>query len=255
MARTRLVGVKATTAQATTPPPAPEPANPSASAVKPSAGTGADASVPEAEHTTSGVFEVSLEGLGASAQDIEALRRIRASSPARPLQPNKSRKLDRLHPKHNHPNSRVQHRRVQQPTTSTSTSGRHGTSTYSRGKSPACCHNSTQLLRQQPQHQQPSRRPHRRPSSTSGTLYRPCKCSWTNGGIKRMHPKVRASASDTDKNTDKGRNTSRRTTPHSATLSRCPRSRSSSRAHHGPVASTPTPYPSTMETMIPKSSS
>jgi hypothetical protein len=39
-------------------------------------GTGAGASIPEVEHTTSGVFEVSLEGLGASAQDIEALRRI-----------------------------------------------------------------------------------------------------------------------------------------------------------------------------------
>jgi hypothetical protein len=41
-------------------------------------GTGAGPSVPEVEHTTSGVFEVNLEGLGASAQDIEALRRIRA---------------------------------------------------------------------------------------------------------------------------------------------------------------------------------
>jgi hypothetical protein len=30
------------------------------------------------EHTTSGVFEVSLEGLGASAQDMKALRRIQA---------------------------------------------------------------------------------------------------------------------------------------------------------------------------------
>jgi hypothetical protein len=33
-------------------------------------------SIPEVEHTASGVFEVSLEGLGASVQDIEALRRI-----------------------------------------------------------------------------------------------------------------------------------------------------------------------------------
>jgi hypothetical protein len=54
----------------------PELANPSALAVQPSAGTGADASVPEVEHTASGVFEVSLEGLGALTQDIEALRRI-----------------------------------------------------------------------------------------------------------------------------------------------------------------------------------
>jgi hypothetical protein len=48
-----------------------EPANPSASA-----GTGTGPSAPEVEHTASGMFEVSLEGLGASAQDIEALRRI-----------------------------------------------------------------------------------------------------------------------------------------------------------------------------------
>jgi hypothetical protein len=41
-------------------------------------GTGAGASISEVEHNASGVFEVSLEGLGASAQDIEALRRIRA---------------------------------------------------------------------------------------------------------------------------------------------------------------------------------
>jgi hypothetical protein len=80
MVRTRLAGAEATTAQATTPPPAPEPANPLASAVQPSAGTGADANVPEVEHTASGVFEVSLDGLRASAQDIEALRRIRALS-------------------------------------------------------------------------------------------------------------------------------------------------------------------------------
>jgi hypothetical protein len=76
MARTRSTGAVSTTAQASTPPLAPEPANPSASAVQPSAGTGAGPSVPEVEHTASGVFEVSLEGLGASAQDIEVLRRI-----------------------------------------------------------------------------------------------------------------------------------------------------------------------------------
>jgi hypothetical protein len=66
MARTRSAGAEATTAQTSTPPLAPEPANPSA-------GTGAGPSVPEVEHTASGVFEVSLEGLGALAQDIEAL--------------------------------------------------------------------------------------------------------------------------------------------------------------------------------------
>jgi hypothetical protein len=65
-------------AQASTPPPAPELAKPSAPAAHPSAGTGADASIPEVEHTASGVFEVSLEGLGASVQDIEALRRTQA---------------------------------------------------------------------------------------------------------------------------------------------------------------------------------
>jgi hypothetical protein len=78
MARTRSADAEATTAQASTPPLAPEPANPSVSVVQLSAGTCAGASVLEVEHTASGVFEVSLEGLGASAQDIEALRRIRA---------------------------------------------------------------------------------------------------------------------------------------------------------------------------------
>jgi hypothetical protein len=73
-----ISGAEAATAQAPTPLLAPEPANPSASAVQPSAGTGAGASVPEVEHTASGVFEVSLEGLGAWTQDIEVLRRIRA---------------------------------------------------------------------------------------------------------------------------------------------------------------------------------
>jgi hypothetical protein len=78
MVTTRSAGAEATTVQATTPPPAPEATNPSASAAQPSAGTGADASALELEHTASGAFEVSLEGLGASAQDIEAQRRIRA---------------------------------------------------------------------------------------------------------------------------------------------------------------------------------
>jgi hypothetical protein len=73
MARTRLAGAEATTAQASTPPLAPEPANYSVSAVQPSAGTVAGATAPEVEHTALRVFEVSLEGLGASAQDIEPL--------------------------------------------------------------------------------------------------------------------------------------------------------------------------------------
>jgi hypothetical protein len=78
MARTRSAGAKATTTQPPTPPPTLEPANPSASVAQPSAGTGTDASPVEVEHSASRVFEVSLKGLGASALDIEALRRIRA---------------------------------------------------------------------------------------------------------------------------------------------------------------------------------
>jgi hypothetical protein len=130
-----------------------------------------------------------------------------------------------------------------------STSGRlSGTSPYSRGKSPVHCHSSTSLLRQPHQHQQPLRRPCRRPSSTSSILYRPCKLSWTNGRSRRMH--LKGKVSDTDRNAGKGRNTSCQTTPCSATLSRCPRSRSSSRAPHGPVALTLTPCLSTMDTTI-----
>jgi hypothetical protein len=91
MARTRSAGAEAATAQAATPPLVSEPANPSPSSVQPSAGTGARTSAPVVEHTASGMFEVSLEGLGASAQDIEALRRIQAliagkSVPAHPEQ-------------------------------------------------------------------------------------------------------------------------------------------------------------------------
>jgi hypothetical protein len=78
MARTCSARAEATTTQAPTPPLALEVANPSSSMVQPSVGTGADASASEVEHTATGVFEVTLEGLGASAQDIEALRRIRA---------------------------------------------------------------------------------------------------------------------------------------------------------------------------------
>jgi hypothetical protein len=63
-------------------------------------------SIPEVEHTASGVFEVSLEGLRASTQDIEALRRIQALIRARPQQPNKSKKIGRLRPKHNCPSNR-----------------------------------------------------------------------------------------------------------------------------------------------------
>jgi hypothetical protein len=70
----RSAGAEATTAPA----PAPEAANPSASAVQPSAGTEAGAGALEVEHTAMRDFEVSLEGLGVSAQDIEALWRIRA---------------------------------------------------------------------------------------------------------------------------------------------------------------------------------
>jgi hypothetical protein len=106
MARTHSAGVEATAAQATNPPPAPEPANSSASASQPSAETGAGVSIPEVEHTASGVFEVSLEGLRASTQDIEALRRIQALIRARPQQPNKSKKIGRLRPKHNCPSNR-----------------------------------------------------------------------------------------------------------------------------------------------------
>jgi hypothetical protein len=64
MERKRSASAEATTAQASTPPLAPEPANPSVWAVQPSAGTGAGANVPEVEHTASGVFEVSLERPG-----------------------------------------------------------------------------------------------------------------------------------------------------------------------------------------------
>jgi hypothetical protein len=93
-------------------------------------------------------------------------------------------------------------------------------------------------------HQRPPRKPRWGLSSTSGTPCRPCKPSWTSGGSRRTRPKGR-----------RRRNTSCQMTPRSATLSRYPRSQSSSRARRGLVVSTPTPYPNKTGTTNPKSSS
>jgi hypothetical protein len=143
-ARTRLAGAEATMAQAPTPPPAPEVADPSTSAVQPSAGTGANASAPEVEHTASGVFEVSLEGLGASAQDIEALRRIRALITGKAVaaqQEQEARPSSSQAQPHQQQGAAPTHATAGEPT---STSGRlSATSLYCRGKSLAHCHNST----------------------------------------------------------------------------------------------------------------
>jgi hypothetical protein len=67
-----------------------------------------------------------------------------------------------------------------------------------------------------------------------------------------MRPKGRASV--INRNAGRHQNTSCQMTPHSATLSRYPRSRLSSRARRGLVVSTPTPCLSTMEIKTPKSS-
>jgi hypothetical protein len=77
MTRTRSTGAQATAAQATTHPrrrnpPTLRPRPPSLRREL------APARASRRSSTASVVFEVSLEGLGASAQDIEALRRIRA---------------------------------------------------------------------------------------------------------------------------------------------------------------------------------
>jgi hypothetical protein len=178
MARTRSAGVEATTAQASIPPLASEPANPSASAVQPSAGTGAGLSAPEVEHTASGMFEVSLEGLGASAQDIEALRGSRLSSQASPQRPSKSRR--RAHPrrKRSHPSSRTQFHPSPLPTPSTSTSGRpSATSLCCKARSPARRRRSKPFLCHLYQHRRLPRMLHRRPSSTPGTPCKPCRLS------------------------------------------------------------------------------
>jgi hypothetical protein len=91
----------------------------------------------------------------------------------------------------------------------------------------------------------------RRPSSTPSTPCRPCRLSWINGGSRRTLPKGKASA--TAKRGGRCTSTPHPTTHHFATLSRCPRSRSSSRARRDPVVSTPTPCPNTTETTIPRS--
>jgi hypothetical protein len=197
MARTRSAGAEATTAQASTPPLAPEPANPSASVVQPSAGTGAGMSIPEVEHTASGVFEVNLEGLGASTQDIDALRRIQAliagkaaagqqEQEARPsssqAQPSQQQGAA---PTHAAPdgvdfNIRQAERYL----------------ALLQGQISARCHSNKSSLRQPLQHQQPPRRPRRHLSSTSGTPCRPCKLSWISGGNRRMRPKGTTSVID-----------------------------------------------------------
>jgi hypothetical protein len=257
MARTRSAGAKATTAQASTPLLAPEPVNPSASAIQQSAGTGAGPSVPEVEHTASGMFEVSLEGLGASTQDIEALRRIRALITDKTVAPSKSKRCGRLRRKRSRPSSRTWLRRTPLQIPSTSTSGKLSViSLCFRVRSLARRRHSKPSLRRLLQHRRPLRTLRtlrRRLSSMPGILCRPCRLSWINGGSRRTHPKGRAST--IGRRGYRRRSTSHRRTHRFATSSWYPRSQSSSRARRGPVVSTPTPYPSTTGTTTPKSSS
>jgi hypothetical protein len=86
----------------------------------------------------------------------------------------------------------------------------------------------------------------------SGTPCRPCRLSCINGGSRRTHPRGRASA--IARRGGRHRSTLRPRTHRFATSSWCPRSQSSSRARRGPVASTPTPCPSTTGTTTPRSS-
>jgi hypothetical protein len=53
------------------------------------------------------MFELSLEGLGASAQDIEALRRIRALIAGKTVAASKSKMRGRLRRKCSRPSSRT----------------------------------------------------------------------------------------------------------------------------------------------------
>jgi hypothetical protein len=70
MARNEATTAATTTTEATNPS--------SAAAEGPSGGADAGADAAKIEHTAIGEFEVSLKGHGVSAQDIEALLRIRA---------------------------------------------------------------------------------------------------------------------------------------------------------------------------------
>jgi hypothetical protein len=223
MARTRSAGAEATTAQASTPPLAPEPANPSASAIQPSAGTGAGPSAPEVEHTASGMFEVDLKGLGASAQDIEALRRIRALIAGKSAAAQQEQET--------RPSSSQAQPSQQQDvvplhtalTPSTSTSGRpSATSHCCKARSLARRRRSRPPLRHLPQHRRLPRMLHRRPSSMPGTPCKPCRLSWINGGSRRTHPKGKALA--TARRGGRHRSTSRPMTHRFVTSSRCPRS-------------------------------
>jgi hypothetical protein len=193
MARTRSAGAEATTAQASIPLLGSEPANPSASAVQPSAGTGAGPSDPEVEHTASGMFEVSLEGLGASAQDIEALRRIRAliagkSVPAQPEQETR-------------PSSSQAQPSQQQDAAPPHTASdaidfniRQAERYLAMLQSQIAGTTPPQQAAPMPPAPTPTPVAHAAPaaSSTPGTPCRPCRLSWINGGCRRTPPKGKA---------------------------------------------------------------
>jgi hypothetical protein len=138
MARTRSAGAEAAAAQAATPPLVSEPTNPCPSAVQPSAGTGAGLSAPEVEHTASGMFEVSLEGLGLQRKTSRLSEGSGPSSLASPGHLIPSRR--RAHPprRGNLPSTRTRLRRTPSPMPSTSTSGRLSvTSPCCKARSPA----------------------------------------------------------------------------------------------------------------------
>jgi hypothetical protein len=188
------------------------------------------------------MFEISLEGMGASAQDIEALRRIRAliasksvaaqqeqemrpsSSQAQP-----SQQQDAV-PPHTAPDSIDFNIRQAERYLALLQSQIAGTTP------------PQQVIPAPPApHRRLPRMLRRRPSSTPGTPCRPCRPSWISGGSRRTLPKGKASA--TARRGGRRRSTSHPMMHHFATSSRCPHSQSSSRVRRGPVVSMPTPCP------------
>jgi hypothetical protein len=190
MARTRSAGASATTAQVLTPPPAPEATNPLALAAQPSAGTGADESAPEVEHIASRVFEVSLEGLGASTHDIESPRRIQALITGKAA----TKDTGPHHWQGRRSPTRAGSSIVCIPSIAAPAVG-HGTDVCNSrrhqlqhqagwellhptiGENHQCTATTAHSSSTSHPHQQPLRRLRRRLNSTSGTLCRPCKLS------------------------------------------------------------------------------
>jgi hypothetical protein len=178
MARTRSAGAEATTAQASIPPLASEPANPSASAVQPSAGPVPGRALRRSSTPPRGCSRSASRGWGLRRKTSRLSEGSGPSSQACPCRLSLSRRHAHPRRKRSHPSTRTRFHPTPLPTLSTSTSGRlSATSLYCKARSLARRRRSKSLLRRLHQHRRLPRTLRRRPSSTPGTPCRPCRLS------------------------------------------------------------------------------